>query len=138
MRFRRICRVPFETTGSNGTQTELETYKYSRYVFMLRLFFTNTYLHFPSSCDKINHSQPDNSRKGAFYEEKRHTAHRQCRDSGCAVLAGAKSYRYDSRGSESCSFGLQLQEMNMELIRWKKNRPLKYRIPMYAKSKTER
>ena len=34
MRFRRICRVPFETTGSNGTQTELETYKYSRYVFM--------------------------------------------------------------------------------------------------------
>lgn len=51
-------------------------------------------MHFPSSCDKINHSQPDNSRKGAFYEEKRHTAHRQCRDSGCAVLAGAKSYRH--------------------------------------------
>ena len=38
--------------------------------FQLRLFFTNTYLHFSSSYDKINHSQPDNSQKGVFYEEK--------------------------------------------------------------------
>ena len=137
MRFRRICRVPFETTGSNGTQTELETYKYSRYVFMLRLFFTNTYLHFPSSCDKINHSQPDNSRKGAFYEEK------DILLIGSVVILVALFWLVPRvtgmiREDGKSHFGLQLQEMNMELIRWKKNRPLKYRIPMYAKSKTER
>ena len=37
--FKQICRVRFETTGSKGTQAELEMCKCSQYAYVAALFF---------------------------------------------------------------------------------------------------
>ena len=43
MRFRRICRVPVETTGSTGTQAEPEMYQYSEYTYVNSSIFYSSY-----------------------------------------------------------------------------------------------